>query len=201
MAELRIFHGTRTQPPIIAAMTQPRLMSTNRGNRTVKSLAAEIEFAVALVPTVATNHDRAAKNAAHRPPDPSSSHRLMTSSGFQMYSPVNTLVAEVVIMPKIPQRVNNTGINGPWTNCPFLEEQYRVKSGILTPSVAHEPVTLDIQLSQSQAYLAEPGGTSGWREKRSPLLPALQTAQPIVAMAVTGATISLTKSSGLSFVG
>lgn len=68
VAEAKIFHGTMTQPPTRAAMTQPRLMLTYRGKRTVKSLAAEIELAVILVPTCAMYHERAAKNAAARPP-------------------------------------------------------------------------------------------------------------------------------------
>ena len=50
-AEERIFQGTMTQPPTRAAMMQPRLMLTYLGKRTVRSLAAEIEFAVIFVPT------------------------------------------------------------------------------------------------------------------------------------------------------
>lgn len=68
MAELKIFHGTMTQPPTKAAMIQPRLMLTYFGKRTVKSLAAEIELAVMFVPTCAMYQAREAKNAAARPP-------------------------------------------------------------------------------------------------------------------------------------
>ena len=50
-ASAKIFHGTITQPPMIAARTHPRLILINLGNMTVMSLAAEIEFAVILVPT------------------------------------------------------------------------------------------------------------------------------------------------------
>ena len=67
-ADDRIFHGTMTQPPMIAAITQPRSMLTYRGKSTVKSLAAEMEFAVMLVPTCAIYQDVAAKKAAARPP-------------------------------------------------------------------------------------------------------------------------------------
>lgn len=111
-AELRIFQGTSIHPPITAAMRQPRLMLTHRGNRTVRSLAALIELAVALVPTVAMNQARAAKKAAHRPPGPFCSQRPMMSSGFQRYCPVNTLAADVVTMPRMPHTVNRIGING-----------------------------------------------------------------------------------------
>lgn len=67
-ADERIFQGTMTQPPTMAAMTHPRLMLTYLGKRTVRSLAAEMEFAVMLVPTCATYHEEAAKKAAARPP-------------------------------------------------------------------------------------------------------------------------------------
>lgn len=67
-AELKIFHGTMTQPPIMAAITQPRSMLTKRGKSTVKSLAAEMEFAVMFVPTWAMYQEVAAKKAAARPP-------------------------------------------------------------------------------------------------------------------------------------
>lgn len=45
-ALLRIFHGTITQPPMIAAMMQPLKMFTHLGKRTVRSFAAEMELAV-----------------------------------------------------------------------------------------------------------------------------------------------------------
>jgi len=83
VAELRIFHGTRIQPPITLASKHPLLISIHRGKRTVRSFAALIELAVALVPTVARDQARAAKKAAHLPPEPSSSHNVMISNGFQ----------------------------------------------------------------------------------------------------------------------
>ena len=82
-AEERIFHGTMTQPPMMAAMMQPRKMFTQRGNRTVKSLAAEMEFAVMFVPTWAMYQLVAAKKAAARPPCPYACQCLMMSRGFQ----------------------------------------------------------------------------------------------------------------------
>ena len=81
-ADERIFQGTMTQPPTTAAIIQPRLMLTQRGNMTVKSLAAEIELAVMFVPTCAMYQLRAAKKAAARPAGLSSQYVIM-SSGFQ----------------------------------------------------------------------------------------------------------------------
>lgn len=150
-AELRIFQGTSTQAPVTAAIIEPLWILTHRGKRIVKSFAAEIEFAVALVPTVAMNQAKAAKNAAALPPLPSSSQRATMSRGFHRYSPVKTLVAEVVMIPMMPHTVNRIGMNGPWAYCPRGDLLYLVKSGILTAKVAHEPVTDVILLSQSQA--------------------------------------------------
>lgn len=59
-----------THPPTTAAMIHPRLMLTYLGNRTVRSFAAEMEFAVILVPTCAIYQLVAAKKAAARPPEP-----------------------------------------------------------------------------------------------------------------------------------
>ncbi len=91
---------------------------------------------------------RAAKKAAARPPEPYSSHSVMMSRGFQRYSPVNTLAADVVTIPIVPQMVKMMGIAGSWTNCPLADLAYRVKSGMFTLSVDQVPVTLDMLESQ-----------------------------------------------------
>jgi len=76
-----------TQPPTMAAIMHPRWMLMYLGQRTVRSFAAEMEFAVMFVPTWAMYHDDAAKNAAARPLGPLSIHFAMISRGFQIVSP------------------------------------------------------------------------------------------------------------------
>ena len=90
----------------------------------------------------------AAKKAAARPPEPPSSQSVMMSSGFQRVSPVKTCAADVVTMPMTPQMVKIMGMAGSWTNWPFGDRAYLVKSGILTLNVDHVPVILDILESQ-----------------------------------------------------
>ncbi|KAK5635600.1 hypothetical protein RRF57_011312 [Xylaria bambusicola] len=90
----------------------------------------------------------AAKNAAARPPEPPSSQSVMMSRGFQRDSPVKTLAADVVTMPITPQMVKRMGMAGSCMNWPFGDRAYRVKSGMLTLSVDHVPVILDMLESQ-----------------------------------------------------
>jgi hypothetical protein len=119
LADARIFQGTITQAETTAAIMQPLLILIHFGRRTVRSLAAEIEFAVMLVPTWAMYHASAAKKAAHLPPGPLSSQRAMMSSGFQRYSPVKTRVQEVVTIPSTPHTVKMIGRKGSWINWPL----------------------------------------------------------------------------------
>lgn len=65
----------------------------------------------------------------------------MISRGFQMYVPVKTFVHDVVTIPKTPHTVKMRGRNGNWTNWPFADLAYLVKSGMLQAKVAHDPVT------------------------------------------------------------
>lgn len=146
-------------------------MLIQRGNSTVRSFAADMELAVMLVPTCATNHASAAKKAAQRPTAPWSSHSSMIVSGLQMYSPMKTLVADVVTMPSTPQTVKMTGRKGSCTNWPLAERAYRVKSGMLTASVAQYPVTDDMHDSHSQVYEGPVAVARSW--KMSPPPPAL----------------------------
>lgn len=60
---------------------------------------------------------------------------------------------------------------------------------MLQASVAQDPVTDDMQESQSQARCS-PYTVAG-RSKMAPLPPARCTHQPIIAMAAIGAAISL----------
>lgn len=70
-AELRIFHGTMTQPPRIVRMMAPRRILIHLGNKLAISLAPEITVAEMLTQIWAIHHETPAKKAAARPPGPS----------------------------------------------------------------------------------------------------------------------------------
>ena len=81
-ADAKISQGHRTQPPISAQITCPRLMLIKPGKRTVMSFAALKLLAEILVPSVAKTKLKEAKNAAAR-----LSQRSIRRRGFQIVSP------------------------------------------------------------------------------------------------------------------
>ena len=74
-----------------------------RGAKAIKSLAALIELAEMLIPSVTIIRPMAAKAAAARPPEePDFIHKLMISMGFQRTSPYADWEAAAVKMPRRP---------------------------------------------------------------------------------------------------
>ena len=73
------------------------------GQNDMRSLAALIELAEMLIPSVTMIKPMAPKAAAARPPwDPDFIHRLMISMGFHKISPYAVSAAEAVKMPSRP---------------------------------------------------------------------------------------------------
>lgn len=94
------------------------------------------------------------------------------------------------MIPSTPQSVKMIGKNGSWMYWPLDDLAYLLKSGMLQASVAQDPVTADMQLSQRYAYV-DPL-TVGCRSNKFPLPPALWTHHARVATAVIGAAINFT---------
>lgn len=83
-----VLTGTNAQEPMTAASSWPRRILMYFGAKDMRSLAALIEFAEMLMPSVTMIRPIAAKAAAARPPcEPESIHLWMMSMGFHMTSP------------------------------------------------------------------------------------------------------------------
>lgn len=87
-ADAKIFQGTNAQLPRTAARIWPRRMLMYLGQKAMRSLAAEMEFAEMLIPIVTMIRPMAANAAAARPPEePDAIQRLIISTGFHMTWP------------------------------------------------------------------------------------------------------------------
>jgi len=83
-----------------------------------------------------------------------------------------TYEAEVVMIPTVPRSVNRIGIRGSCEYCALEEDfAYLEKSMMLIVRGAHTPVTADMQLSHSHAFVG-PETVAG-RLSNSPPPPAL----------------------------
>jgi hypothetical protein len=88
-AEARIFQGTKAQLPRKAARICPLRMLMYRGQKAMRSLAAEMELAAMFMPRVTIIRPIAAKAAAARDPAEGFGviQREMISTGFQRTFP------------------------------------------------------------------------------------------------------------------
>jgi hypothetical protein len=139
-AECKIFHGTITHPPIRVRTMAPRRIFMYLGNKLVKSFAPEITVAEMLTQSCAKHHETPAKKAAALPAGPS--QVSMMAMGSQMYVPNTTPEAEVTTIPIIAIQLHMSGNQAPVVKDVFPDFVYRVKSGMLTPTVDQLAVQL-----------------------------------------------------------
>ena len=105
-ALLRIFHGTSAQA-MTAHSSCPRRMLTYCGNRAVRSLAAESEFADMFTPSAASAKENAAKKRHER--EDQCDIRAM---GSHSRVPYRAAPAEEDAIPMKDMNVNMIGRNG-----------------------------------------------------------------------------------------
>lgn len=107
------------------------------GQKDIKSLAAEMEFAEMLIPSVTMINPMAPNADAARPPcDPDELQSSMMTIGFQTISLYTFSDAAAVKMPSSPTTVKMKGIAMAWILVLLGFLAYLAKSEMFKPSVA-----------------------------------------------------------------